>query len=157
MAPKPDTAAGAAPLNEREQRVLISAIVHCTKAPVEIDYPKLATVLGLKDRNSSKATWHGLKKKLEAAAPKFPTGELLLPRSNGAGLSLSFLVFGDCHEKDFLLTCCSFGVVAADSEDGDDAGNGADADEGESGEKSPVKKGKEKKAKGEDILDLWYW
>jgi hypothetical protein len=74
MAPKTDTTTGTAHLNEREQRILISAIVHCTKAPVEIDYPKLATVLGLKDRNSSKATWHNLKKKIEAAAPKLPTG-----------------------------------------------------------------------------------
>jgi hypothetical protein len=78
-APKTNTtAAGTAPLNEREQRILICAIVHCTKTPVEIDYPKLATLLGLKDRNSSKSTWHGLKKKLEAAAPKIPTGNCLL-------------------------------------------------------------------------------
>lgn len=74
MPPKTDATTGTAPLSEREQRILISAIVHCTKTPVEIDYPKLATVLGLKDRNSSKAAWHGLKKKIEAAAPKIPTG-----------------------------------------------------------------------------------
>jgi hypothetical protein len=44
----------------------------------------------------------------------------------------------------------SFSVGVADSDEGDDAENGAgvDAGEGESGEKSPVKKGKEKKSKG---------
>jgi hypothetical protein len=77
MAPKTDTTAASGTftlLSEREQRTLICAIVHCTKAPVEIDYPKLATVLGFKDRNSSKAAWHSLKKKIEAAAAKIATG-----------------------------------------------------------------------------------
>jgi hypothetical protein len=45
--------------------------------------------------------------------------------------------------------CFSFFGGVVDSDEGDDAENGADAGEGESGEKSPVKAGKGKKAKGE--------
>ena len=44
-------------------------------------------------------------------------------------------------EKDVSLIC-SFFVVVADSEDGDGDENGAGAVEGESGEKSPLKKTK---------------
>jgi hypothetical protein len=52
-------------------------------------------------------------------------------------------------QRNFSLTC-SFLVVIADSDEGgdDDENAGTDAGEGESGEKSPVKKGKEKKPKG---------
>jgi hypothetical protein len=45
-------------------------------------------------------------------------------------------------------------VAVADSDEGDDAENGVDAGEGESGEKSPLKVGKEKKAKGEVLPSL---
>jgi hypothetical protein len=83
-------------LNEREQRILINAIFHCAKSPVEIDYPKLAIVLGLKDRNSSKAAWHGVKKKIGAFAVGMKgDGELLTAyrRKTSSSLLSFFFVF----------------------------------------------------------------
>ncbi|KAI7238462.1 hypothetical protein KC330_g2549 [Hortaea werneckii] len=52
---------------------LIAAAIQSTKAPVEIDYKVFAEKAGLGGAPSAKASWHGLKKKMEklngAASP----------------------------------------------------------------------------------------
>ncbi|KAI7352142.1 hypothetical protein KC331_g13277 [Hortaea werneckii] len=44
---------------------LIAAAIQSTKAPVEIDYKVFAEKAGLGGAPSAKASWHGLKKKME--------------------------------------------------------------------------------------------
>ncbi|GAB1730081.1 hypothetical protein NU195Hw_g5149t1 [Hortaea werneckii] len=44
---------------------LLAAAIQSTKAPVEIDYKVFAEKAGLGGAPSAKASWHGLKKKME--------------------------------------------------------------------------------------------
>ncbi|KAL1584030.1 hypothetical protein WHR41_08126 [Cladosporium halotolerans] len=55
-------------LTTRETALLAGAIASCTKSPVEIDYAKFAARFGFKNSNSSKASWHAIKKKLDRVA-----------------------------------------------------------------------------------------
>lgn len=66
MAPKTASNSTVGSLTERDMKILASAIAQCLKNPVEVDYQKLADVVGLKNPNSAKASWHGVKKKLDA-------------------------------------------------------------------------------------------
>ncbi|KAK3655158.1 hypothetical protein LTR56_003579 [Elasticomyces elasticus] len=56
---------------------LLAGAMNCTKTPIEIDYKKFAEMFEYKNANSSKAVWHGLKKKLEkmSAAGEGASGE----------------------------------------------------------------------------------
>ncbi|KAK5729121.1 hypothetical protein LTR15_002262 [Elasticomyces elasticus] len=58
----------------REFECLVGAM-NSSKVPIEIDYPKMAETLGLKNGASAKASWHQLKKKLEKAGKAGGAGE----------------------------------------------------------------------------------
>ncbi|KAI6827989.1 hypothetical protein KC342_g9751 [Hortaea werneckii] len=63
MAPKQVKEAGSA-LTERDRELLVAAF-QSTKSGIEIDYKVYAEKTGLKDARSAKASWNGLKKKLQ--------------------------------------------------------------------------------------------
>ncbi|KXT07297.1 hypothetical protein AC578_468 [Pseudocercospora eumusae] len=45
---------------------LLAKAMSCTKEPMTIDYQKLAEAVPFKNANSAKASWHTIKKKIEA-------------------------------------------------------------------------------------------
>lgn len=63
MPPKTSTSGGTS-LTDRDIKLVVNAI-KSAKTPLEIDYQQFADLSGLKNGNSGKAAWHGLKKKLD--------------------------------------------------------------------------------------------
>lgn len=64
--PKTSSTATFGNFNERETKMMAVVMAQCTKAPVEIDFQKLADAFGLKNAASARTAWHGVKKKIEA-------------------------------------------------------------------------------------------
>ncbi|KAI7221637.1 hypothetical protein KC333_g1567 [Hortaea werneckii] len=111
---------------------LIAAAIQSTKAPVEIDYKVFAEKAGLGGAPSAKASWHGLKKKME--------------KLSGGGVAVAS-PGGTPNEK------AEKGSKKRKADDADDEGGEEDGKEetptgkaAKKGRKAPVTKAKGKKA-----------
>ncbi|KAI7278546.1 hypothetical protein KC343_g2250 [Hortaea werneckii] len=114
---------------------LLAAAIQSTKTPVEIDYKVFAEKAGLGGAPSAKASWHGLKKKME--------------RLNGGGVAVAS-PGGTPNEK---AEKGSKKRKVEDVQEGEDGGEGSDKDEtsvtgkaAKKGRKAPAAKAKGKKA-----------
>lgn len=96
MPPKASSTATVGTFTERETKMMATAM-HCTKAPVEIDYQKFADAFGFKNANSARVAWFGVKKKIEAMQQQDDDGKTAMKRLGFPSVRLLLTLYARRH------------------------------------------------------------